>query len=77
MCVKNIKIFYVESTKKNIFLSFHSLIFHSKIHKYLRTFFERGWGKPLKKMFVGEGGGTCKMNKDKKRARGGWGGVKN
>ena len=35
ICVKNIATFYVEFTKKNSsFLSFHSSVFHSKIHKH-------------------------------------------
>ena len=40
--MQKILIFYVEFTKKkNSFLSFHSQIFHLKIHKRRRTFFER------------------------------------
>ena len=39
--------------KKLILFSFHSLIFHSKIHKRLGAFFERGWGNSsLKQNYV-------------------------
>ena len=34
ICLKKIAILYVEFTKKNHFLSFHSSIFDLKIHKH-------------------------------------------
>ena len=49
----------------NYFLSFHSLIFHSKVNKYPGTFFGRGWSNSLKQTFVEKGEWvTCKMNRD-------------
>ena len=49
--------------KKNSFLSFHPLIFHSKIQKRRGTFWEGGRGDSLKWTYVE--GGTCKTNSDK------------
>ena len=45
------------SLQKNNFLSFHFLIFHSKIHKHPGTFLERESGNSIKWTYVdGEGG---------------------
>ena len=45
------------SLQKIILFFFHSLIFHSKIHKDPGTFFEMGWGNSsLKRTHVEAGG---------------------
>ena len=45
--------------KNDFFLSFHSFILHSKIHKHRGIFFERGWGNSLRQAYV-KGGGRVK-----------------
>ena len=47
--------FKLSLPKNNSFLSFHSSIFHSKIHKHPGTFFEKWWGNLLKPTFVERG----------------------
>ena len=54
--------------KNNYCLSFHFPIFHSKIHKHLATFFERGMGNSSEYMLRGEEG-TYKMNRDEQGGR--------
>ena len=54
---KILSFFMLILQKNDSFLSFHSPIFHSKIHKHSGTFSERGWGKSLKWTYVEEGGG--------------------
>ena len=44
---------YMLSLQKIIIFSFHSLIFHSKIHKHPGTFIEKRWGNSsLKRTYV-------------------------
>ena len=54
--------------ENNYFVSFHSLIFHTKIHEHPGSFFERGkggvGGNSLKWTYVEGRGGTRKMNRD-------------
>ena len=45
--------------KNDFFLSFHSFILHSKIHRHRGIFFERGWGNSLRQAYV-KGGGRVK-----------------
>ena len=55
--------------KPNYFLSLHSPIFLSKIHKRRGTFFETVRGNSLKRTYVE--GGVCKLNRDEHGGGGG------
>ena len=64
------------SLPKKYFLSFHSPIFHSKIHKRRVMFFQRGGGNSLKRRYV-EGWGIHVNEQGRTRGEGGVSTIRN